>query len=260
MMEIWRRLMFLLRRHQREGELEEEMRFHAEMAGTEFGNLTFYKEESRLAWGFGVLDRLGQDLRFGIRLLRKGPGFTLAAVLSLALGIGANTAIFSVIYVVLLRSLPVQHPEELVSLNRSTLERSGMSSFSYPFYQQLRDRSGLFAGLLCQTGMHPSLSIHGQAERVTGEMVSGNYFDVLGLHPYAGRLFNRSDETTPGSNAVVVLSYAYWQRRFGGSSSAIGMTVDVNGAPMTIVGVSQSWRGTGGGRSQTHRNHSGLCE
>ena len=237
--EIWRKLIFLLRRRQMERDLEEEMRFHAEMSGTaQFGNLTLLKEESRLAWGFGWLERAAHDLRFAARLLRKSPGFTAVAVASLALGIGGNTAIFSVIDAVLLRSLPVRHPEQLVAMSRSTLERSGIGSFPYPLYRELRDREDIFNGLLCQAGMRPSLSVQGNTERVSGEMVSANYFDVLGLRPYAGRLFHRDDETAPGANRVVVLSYGYWQRRFGGAESIIGSSISLNATPMTVVGVS----------------------
>ena len=113
-----------------------------------------------------------------------------------------------------------------------------MRSFPYPFYKELRTRSDLFSGLLCQTGMSPSLSVKGSAERVTGEMVSANYFDVLGLHPYVGRLFVASDETSAGANPIVVLSYGFWQRRFGGDPKVIGTSIDLNTTPVTIIGVS----------------------
>ncbi len=185
--EIWRRLMCLFHRRQFEEDLEEEMRFHAEMTGRrQFGNVTLLKEDSRIQWGFGWFDRWNQDLRFAARMLRKSPAFTAVAVLSLALGIGANTAIFSVIYAVVLRSLPVQHPEQLVALSNSNSMRSGMTSFPYPFYRELRDRHDLFSGVLCQTGMSASLSVHGSAERVIGELDSANYFDVLGLRALCG--------------------------------------------------------------------------
>ncbi len=236
--EIWRRLGFLLRRGRFEQDLEEEMRFHAEMAGrAQFGNLTLLREDSRLQWGFGTLDRFSQDVRFAIRMLRKSPVFTAVAVLSLTLGIGANTAIFSVINAVILRSLPVPHPEQLVALNHADFQNSAMRSFPYLFYRELRDHNDIFSGILCQTGMSPSLSVNGNAERVSGELVSANYFDVLGLRPHAGRLFRAEDETAGGANRVIVLSYSFWRRRFAGDLSIIGKAVDLNTTPMTVIGI-----------------------
>lgn len=238
--EMWRKLTFLIRRRQLERDLDEEMRYHAEQSGRrEFGNITLLKENSRGEWGFGWLDRCGQDLRFAARLLRKSPVFAAVAIVSLALGIGANSAIFSVIYAVVLRSMPVQHPEQLALLAyEDPGEDRIIRSFPYPFYKELRTHADLFSGLLCQAGMSPSLSVNGSAERVTGEMVSANYFDVLGLHAYRGRLFVPSDETSPGANPVVVLSYGFWQRRFGGDAKVIGTSVDLNTTPMTIIGIS----------------------
>jgi predicted permease len=179
-----------------------------------------------------------RDIQFAWRMLRKSPTFAAVAVLSLALGIGANTAIFSVIYAVVLRSLPVKHPEQLVELDRFNLERSNLTSFTYPFYRELRDRGDLFAGVLCSSGMSPSLSVNGSAERVSGEMVSSNYFDVLGLKPYVGRLFRPEDETAPGANPVAVLSYGFWRRRFASDPKVIGTLINLNTTPMTIIGVS----------------------
>lgn len=237
---LWRRLMFFLRRRQFERDLDEEMGYHAEMTGRQqFGNITLLKERSRLEWGFGWFDRCAQDLRFAARLLRKSPVFAAVAILSLALGIGANSAIFSVIYAVVLRSLPVQHPEQLALLAYEDPDEARIiQSFPYPFYKELRRQTGIFNGLLCETGMSPSLSVKGSAERVTGDMVSANYFDVLGLHPYLGRLFLASDETSAGMNPVVVLSYGFWQRRFGGDPKVVGTSVDLNTTPMTVIGVS----------------------
>jgi len=240
MREVWRKLKFFLQRRRLERDLAEEMRYHAEMTGqARFGNMTLLKEKSRSEWGFGWLDTCAQDLRFAARLLRKSPVFAAVAIVSLALGIGANSAIFSVIYAVVLRSLPVQHPEQLALLAYDDPgEGRIIRSFPYPFYKELRSHTDLFSSLLCQAGATPSLFVNGTAERVTSEMVSANYFDVLGLHPYLGRLFLRSDETSAGANPVVVLSYGFWQRRFGGDPKIIGATVDLNTTPMTIIGVS----------------------
>lgn len=238
--EMWRKLMLLVRRRRFERDLDEEMRYHAQMTGQpQFGNLTLFKEKSRNEWGFGPFDRCAQDLRFAARLLRKSPVFAAVVIVSLALGIGANSAIFGVIYAVMLRSLPVQHPEKLALLTYQDPDEGRIiRSFPYPFYKQLRSHADLFSSLLCQTGASPSFSVNGTAERVTSEMVSANYFDVLGLHPYLGRLFLPSDETSAGANPVVVLSYGFWQRRFGGDPKIIGTTVDLNITPMTIIGIS----------------------
>jgi predicted permease len=234
--EIWRRLVFFLRRGEYERELEEELRFHSEMAGpAQFGNLALHKEDSREAWGFGPLERLGQDLRYAVRMLRKSPAFPLVAVLSLALGIGANTAVFSLINALLLRPLPILHPEQLVSLSRSNMRSSGMTSFPYPYYQELR-QSNLLTDPICQAAMEPSLSLNGSAEIVGGEMVSGNYFAALGVYPYAGRLLQPDDEAA--QKHVAVLSYGFWQRRFAGDRSVIGKTIRLNTTLITVVGVS----------------------
>ena len=115
-----------------------------------------------------------------------------------------------------------------------------MTSFPYPLFRDLRENGDVFSGVLCQAGMSPSLSVHGSAERVTGELVSGDYFDVLGVVPYAGRLFHRDDETAAGANRVVVLSYGFWKRRFGGDPAIVGQVINLNTTPMTVVGVAPS--------------------
>jgi predicted permease len=196
------------------------------------------KEKVRETRVGAAIETTLRDIQYALRMLRKSPAFTAVAVLSLALGIGANTAIFSVIYAVVLRSLPVQQPEQLVALSHANLQRSGMSSFPYPFYRELRDRGDLFAGILCSAGMSPSFSVNGSAEHVTGEMDSANYFDVLGLKPYIGRLFSPGDETAPGANRVTVLSYGFWKRRFAGDPKVIGSAITLNTTSLTIIGVS----------------------
>jgi predicted permease len=203
-----------------------------------FGNLTPLGEESRAMWSFAPWEHLAQDLRYAARALRNAPGFTAVAVLSLALGIGANTAIFSLIDALILRRLPVQRPEQLFALTRSNLPASSLGSFNYPFYRELRQRGDLFSGVLCERTMTPSLAVRGNVERVSQDLVSGNYFDVLGLKPYAGRLLHSYDETAPGADRLVVLSYAYWKRRFDGDAGAIGTVITLNTTPMTVVGVS----------------------
>lgn len=191
---------------------------------------------SKMGEGFRMLS----NLRHALRRLGNSPGFTLAALAALALGIGATTAIFTLVDAVLLRSLPVNDPGSLVLLARTHTRRPGASyDISYPLYRDLRDRAGLFADVLAfsNSGANLSAGSGGQPERVTVEMVSGNYFTMLGLEPAAGRLLTPDDDRTPGAHRVAVLSYAYWQRRFGGDASAIGAAIELNGEPFTVVGV-----------------------
>ena len=192
------------------------------------------------------MQTLWQDLRYGARMLLKNPGFTLIAVLTLALGIGANMAIFSLTDQVLLRYLPVERPEELVVL-RSPGPKTGKvwsdgddaASFTYPVYKALRDRNNAFSGLLARFAIPLSVAGSGQTERADGELVSGNYFDVLGVRPALGRVFNQEDDRTPGAHPVVVLSHAYWTRRFGADPAILNKTLTMNGALMTVIGVSR---------------------
>jgi putative ABC transport system permease protein len=188
-----------------------------------------------------------QDIRFGARMLAKHPGFTAIAVLTLALGIGANTAIFSLINQVLLRRLPVQRPGELVILRspgpvHGHLWSDGdtAQSFSYPMYKALREANTVFAGMLGRFEFSASLSTRGQTERGSGELVSGNYFEVLGVRPALGRLFTLDDDKVPGAQPVVVLSHGYWTRRLGGDPSVLNQPLLVNNTELTIVGVAQA--------------------
>jgi putative ABC transport system permease protein len=193
------------------------------------------------------MDTLLQDVRYGTRMLLKSPAFTAIAVLMLALGIGANTAIFSLTYQVLLRELPVQKPEQLVIL-RSPGEKPGhtssdsdsATSFSYPLYKDLRAQSHVFSGLLARYAVPLNVAGQGSTERATGELVSGNYFEVLGVPPALGRVFSFQDETAPGANPVAVLSYGYWARRFGRDPAVLNKQLTVNGTVLTVVGVARA--------------------
>jgi putative ABC transport system permease protein len=194
-----------------------------------------------------MMQSLLQDLRYGARMLLKNPGFTVIAVLTLALGIGANTAIFSLTDQILLRRLPVERPEELVVL-RSPGPKGGhvwsdgddAASFSYPMYKDLRDRgANVFSGLLARFAIPLSVAGAGQTERADGELVSGNYFEILGVRPALGRVFNQEDDRAPGAHQVVVLSHAYWTRRFGADPAILNKSLTVNGNPMTVIGVSR---------------------
>jgi predicted permease len=190
---------------------------------------------------------LFQDLSFGLRQLRKNPGFTSVAVITLALGIGANTAIFTVVNALLLKTLPVKDPQQLVVVGDAT-NVNGTSNgtpqtdiFSYPLYKELRDQNSVFSGLSASATNHRVQVATGQGgpldEKVIGRMVSGNYFTVLGLEPAAGRLISDSDDTAENANPVVVLGYDYWQRKFATSPSVIGSDIRLNDTPFTVVGV-----------------------
>jgi len=188
-----------------------------------------------------------QDLRYAMRQLRKSPGFTTITVLTLALGIGANTAIFTVVNALLLKMLPVKDPQELVVVgnpadpNQRSNGTPRTDVFSYPLYKELRDQSSVFSGL-CAGGSDHHIVIDtrqgGSAdEKVTGRMVSGNYFSVLGLNAASGRLFSASDDTAENANPVVVLGYSYWKRKFALSPTIVGKDIRLNGYSFTVVGV-----------------------
>jgi predicted permease len=257
--ELRRRLNFLRNRRQFESDLDEEMQFHLEMkaqrtgdtssARRQFGNIGILKEASREMWGWTSVERLFQDLRYACRQLARNPGFAAIAVLSLALGIGANTAIFGMIDHVMLRFLPVQNPEELTVVRRN---------MSYPNFEDMRRRSAVFSSI---AGVHamPDMEVKNLGTAM-GEMVSGNYFDMLGVRPILGRAILPEDDATPESSPVAVISYSYWKRVFGGSRDVLGRTIQVkstspngdssgldvydkgalrpaDGAVLTIVGV-----------------------
>ena len=190
-------------------------------------------------------DEMMQDLRYGVRMLVKRPGFTLVAVLSLALGIGANTAIFSLINTLLLRPLPIRQPEQLVALNNVGEGRSMFSNFSYPNYKDLRDRNEAFSDLIAYRIMPLSSSHDGINERLWGYEVSGNYFAALGVQPALGRFITVDDDRTLGAHPVVVISHKYWQQSYGSAPDVIGKEMIVNGRRYTIIGVAaQGFLGT----------------
>src|SRR5712692_10242946 len=188
-----------------------------------------------------------QDLRYALRTFRKSPGFAFVAVATLALGIGANVAIFALVDRVLLTLLPIRNPKELVLL-RSPGPAQGhtwsdgnvASSFSYPLYRELRDSNTVFAGLLAEYPLDASVSARGGTERASGELVSGNYFEVLGVTPLLGRTLTPEDDRAPGAHPETVLSHGYWTRRFGNDPSVLNKTIVVNGLPLTVVGVARA--------------------
>jgi putative ABC transport system permease protein len=183
------------------------------------------------------------DIRFGLRTLRRSPIFTAVAVLSLALGIGANTSIFSLLSQVMFRLLPVAEPERLVVFHTEG-QREGTSSsdnheavFSYPMYRDMRDRSQVLEGVIARSSTAVSLSSSGQTERARAELVSGNFFEVLGVRAALGRVFTPDDDRVPGGHPVIVLGYGYWKRRFGGDPALLNQKVNINGHPMVVIGI-----------------------
>jgi hypothetical protein len=253
--QYWRRLLFYLHSGQFDRELEEEMRFHLEMkiqenlkAGMEpeqarraarrqFGNTTLLREVSREMWGFRSLEVLLQDLRFAIRLLLKTPGFTAVAVVTLALGIGANTAIFSVVNTVLLKPLPYKNSEQLM------LVWEEASKYGFPHntpapanFIDWRDRNQVFEDMAAFADQSFNLTGIGEPERIQGQRVSSSLFPLLGAEPILGRVF-LPEEDRPEGNRVVVLSHGLWQRRFGSDKDIIGKTLTLNADIFTVVGI-----------------------
>ena len=184
------------------------------------------------------MNSIYQDVRYAVRMLRKNPGFTLVMIVTLALGIGANAAMFSLTDRVLLQRLPVSNPDQLVVLKtHDPSDPETIFSFSYPMYQDLRDRNDVFSGVIARGGVQMNVSYGDQNARVSADLVSGNYFDVLGLRPFAGRLLTQEDDRNPGAHPVAVISYGFWERRFGKDSSIIGKTILANEHPLTVLGV-----------------------
>src|SRR5437899_3938061 len=254
------------RRRAREAELERELRSHLDLEAEEqreaglspeeagyaarraLGNRVRIKEDVRTAWGFQWLETLLQDFRYCLRQLRRNPGFTIVAILTLALGIGANTAIFTLVNAVMLKSLPVANPRELFRLgdNNSCCVWVGTQNggsfvlYSYQLYEVLRDHTPEFRQLAAFTPWPSDLSVRRRgdsaAEPYKGEYVSGNYFTMFGIRAFAGRLLVPPDDSS-GAPRVTVMSYHTWQQHFGLDPSVIGSAFNINGAPYTIAGV-----------------------
>jgi putative ABC transport system permease protein len=247
---------WLFHRRQREEDLDEEVQAHLHMAVRqriehgetteqarasairEFGSVALVTEVTRDMWGFRWLETLLQDLRYGLRMLAKNPGFTAVAILTLAIGIGANTAIFSLIDTVMLRTLPVPKPEELLEVGFRDPRSAGeiRSSFTNPLWEQLRDRQDVFSGVFAWSVARFDLAQGGAAHYAQGIWVSGEFFRVLGLRPAAGRLIALSDDKR-GCPGVTVLSYDFWQDHYGGAPSAIGSILSLNTHTFEVIGV-----------------------
>jgi hypothetical protein len=212
----------------------------ARQARLELGSRERYKDEARAAFGLRWLDDLRADALYALRILRRSPGFTATAVLSMALGVGANTIVFSVVNSVLLRPLPVSEPDRLLFVNRGD-----NSSHSYPDYLDLRDRAQTIDAAIGYRFARMGVGDVQSAEKYWGYLATGNYFDVLGIQPALGRFFHADDERGPNSSPFAVLSYDMWQTRFQADPNIAGKTVRVNAEPYTILGVApQAFRGT----------------
>jgi predicted permease len=199
-----------------------------------FGNVTTVRERFHESRRSQWWDQLAQDLRYGWRSLRKTPGFTAAAALTIALGVGANTAVFSLVDAVLLQSLPVQNPKQLVFLEVAG-SQGGSGAPPYPCFARLRAETSAFTGLATFTSDELRIEIHGRPEQVMGQAASGNYFELLGVKPALGRLLTAEDEKL--DPPVAVISDRYWRRRFGGDPAAIGRSLSLRGQAFTIAGV-----------------------
>ncbi len=253
-----RRLRFLFFAGRFDRDLAEEMRLHMEMraadrradgqspaaaaaaARRQFGNATRLQEVSREAWGWSMLDNLRKDIVYGARALTANPGFTTTAVLSLALGIGANTAIFSIINAVMLRTLPVADPHALVQIHMGDGDDDEVNTL---IWDQIRDHQQGFSGTLAFATEPFDLADGGETHPAQGMWVSGDFFRVLGVPTMIGRGFTAADDRRGGGpdGAVAVVSYGFWQRNFSGDRGVIGKTIHLNRQPFVIVGVTPPW-------------------
>jgi len=260
-MAFWDRLSW---RRARDKDLEEEIQSHLRMAmqerarlgesadesaataRAEFGNVGLVKEVTREMWGWMSIERLVQDVRYAARVLRRSPGFAAVAILSMGLGIGANTAIFSLVDALLLRSLPVRNASELMTVGDpartgGVSEGAGRTDlFSHPFYERFRERNSVFRDVYA-TGRSEKLNVmvSGAAEvsHVRARFVTGNFFGMLGVRALIGRTFTEEEVRREGGAPVIVISYGYWERQFGLDPAVVGRMITINGSSFTVIGV-----------------------
>ena len=259
MIPIFRKLRWLAQRSRKEAELLEELEFHlaeeaeaAEAAGLttegakdaarrELGNFALVLEDTRAAWGWMCLERLWQDLRYSLRTLRRNPGFAAAAILSLALGIGANTAVFSLLNAVVLKPLPVPEPRQLVQFTNSIpLWETGSSwqtsLYAYPQLESFQAHSKTMAAIFGGTGLgRINVGYRGTSEVADGDAYTDNFFSALGITPQSGRFFWPGEDRNGAS--VAVLSDRYWRNRFAADPSIVGGAITINQAPFTVIGI-----------------------
>ena len=262
--ELARKIGALLRRERLSAELEEEMRLHVELrqeekvraglapdearraARRQFGNTTLQKEESQMAWGWDWLEQFARDAIYGVRAMLRSPGVTLVALLSLALGIGANAAIFSLIDALMLRALPVKDPQQLVILGNGL--NNGISDsfpnnelYSYPFYREMQKRNEVFTDVAAASSMlnlvHGTVEGHSSPVAMHIKLVSGSYFPTVGVKPLIGRMLGEEDDRVKDAHPVAVLNYGWWKRNFAGDANVLGKKLTIGATVFTIVGV-----------------------
>src|SRR5258708_3188743 len=260
------RLLNWFRRGKLESDLDRELEYHIErhvsdlilsglpepearrQATLELGGVSQVQEEVRDVWLNRWLRDFGYDLRFSARSFRRSPSFTATAVLSLALGIGATTAIYSLVDQIILHALPVRDPQRLVLIDwKGDGVYGGFGSYnlmSYPLCRDLQLQERFFEGVLCRAASTINLSTGGDHKPAAVEIVSGTYFSVLGVSPALGRLLTSDDDQTPGTSSVAVLSYDFWKTQLAGTPDVVGRKVLVNRHSMTVIGVAaRAFRG-----------------
>jgi hypothetical protein len=262
--EAIRRVKMLFRGKQYQDDLDEEMRLHRELrekkyvdsgmspevarsaAYRSFGNAASLRETSYRTWGWSWLDSLTQDVRYGVRSMFRSPALTLVALLSLALGIGANTAIFSFLDAIMLRSLPVKEPTRLVLLGEGNeggvTDRYGSTTlYSYPFYRQFQQKNAVFSDVAAiysmSSNIHATIDGHDATELMRAQVVSGTYFSTLGVQPLIGRSLTDDDDKSEGDHPVAVISYAWWKRGLAGDPAVLNRKIKLGSIMFQIVGV-----------------------
>ena len=263
-LELLRRIRMLLHRGQFQSDLEEEMRLHLDLREQEqceaglsrqaahqaayrrFGNPTAIKEKSHMTWGWDWLEDFFEDIRYGFRSMLRSPALTAVALLSLALGIGANTAIFSFLDAVMLRSLPVRDPSQLILLGEGdeygVTDRYGSTTlYSYPFYRQMQQKNAVFSDVAAILSMlsrvHGTIDGRDEVEEMYVQLVSGTYFPTLGVQPAIGRLLTDEDDNTEGDHPVAVISYAWWKRALASDPAVLNRKIKLGTTIFNIVGV-----------------------
>jgi len=262
--ELVRRIKMLLQRHRFDADLDDEMKLHLELrrqqqieagvapeaagaaARRRFGNQTAIREKSHMSWGWGWLETFAQDVVYGVRSMLRSPALVVVALLSLALGIGANTAIFSLLDAVMLRSLPVRQPSQLVLLG--TGDWNGISDgfaitelYSYPFYREMQKNNAVFSNVAAafsmQNNVHGFVEGREQSEPMQIQLVSGTYFSALGVDAFMGRTLTDEDDKTEGDHPVAMVSYAWWNRALSHDPAVLSKKLKIGDTTFDVVGV-----------------------